>query len=239
MNLLTISLVVYLVWSNSTLFKMDTASKNRAKQALEYLQTMVNGLRSTSTSKEAPDINMKFYLELLKDAPLYIPDWFEACFAGKRGIRKKAIEQLFGLHFEGKNYRSYIKVAVYLQENGFGPKICAQQDLVTRTLDHAAFKDLSFWPSKVSPAKAAATPEPVEGTPISPVAAPEPMEETPVTPDAALEPMDSNAPVPQQESSAVLVLAIESPLTLTLTLTLTPTLTLTLIPPGIESLSLT
>ena len=213
-----------------------------AKRALKHLQTAVNGLRSRSNSTE-PDINLKFYAQLLSEAPPDVTDWFQLCISG-RNNRKSTIESVFGMHFEGsRGFKA--KVAVHLKESGtkIGAKICTQIDLVTHTLAHSAFKDLSFWPSKVSPAKAAATPEPVEGTPISPVAAPEPMEETPVTPDAALEPMDSNAPVPQQESSAVLVLAIESPLTLTLTLTLTPTLTLTLtltlIPPGIESLSLT
>ena len=204
---------------------MSLRSIKMANSALHHLQKVVNRLRSTRSS--ASDMNMTFYAELLSEASADVSNWFEVCLLGKHNLRKKMIESIFQLHFEGTRGIK-AKVAVYLKENGFGAKICAQQDLVTRTLAHSAFQDLSFWPSKVSPAKAAATPEPVEGTPISPVAAPEPMEETPVTPDAALEPMDSNAPVPQQESSAVLVLAIESPLTLTLTL----------IPPAIESLSL-
>ncbi len=67
-----------------------------AKQALGYLQFMVNGLRSTPSTKA--DINMKFYGDVLKDAPPNVAAWYQLCLQYKK---KKTIERIYGLHFEG------------------------------------------------------------------------------------------------------------------------------------------
>ena len=125
-----------------------------AKKALGHLQFMVNGLRSTPSTK--PDINMKFYSDVLRDAPPNVAAWYHLCLKHKR---KKTIERIYGLHFEGTITKC--KVAIYLKANGIGPIISTQQDLMKRTLEDPAFKDLSFWP-------------PSGRTLISPEAAPDP-----------------------------------------------------------------
>ena len=167
---------------------MSNASDQMAKRALQHLQTVVNGLRSTSISTNVPDKSMQFYAELLIQAPSGVTDWFESCLSSKS--RKSTIEQLYGFNFVGRRGVKQT-VTVYLKANGFGAKILSQQDLVKRTLAHAAFQDLSFWQSTVSPAIAdTATPEPVEGTLVSP----EPVEGTLVLHEAAPDP--STAPEP-------------------------------------------
>ena len=66
--------VIYLL-SNMNMHGMDSTSM--AKQALGHLQFMVNGLRSTSST--APDKNMNFYGEVLKDAPPNVAAWYQLC----------------------------------------------------------------------------------------------------------------------------------------------------------------
>ena len=118
---------------------MDSTSME--KQALGHLQFMVNELRSTPSTK--PDINMKFYSDVLKDAPPNVAAWYQLCLQHKK---KKTIERIYGLHFEGSCGIKKCKVAIYLKANGIGPIISTQQDLMKRTLEDPAFKDLSFWP---------------------------------------------------------------------------------------------
>ena len=188
MNLLIITFLVYLICHAKNLIKMSNASDQMAKRALQHLQTVVNGLRSTSISTNVPDKSMKFYTELLFQAPSGVTDWFESCLSSKS--RKSTIEQLYGFNFVGRRGVKQT-VTVFLKANGFGAKILSQQDLVKRTLAHAAFQNLSFWQSTVSPAIAdTATPEPVEGTLVSP----EPVEGTLVLHEAAPDP--STAPEP-------------------------------------------
>ena len=101
---------------------MDSTSM--AKQALEHLQYMVNGLRSTPST--APDVNMSFYGVVLKDAPPNVAAWYQLCLKYKK---KKVIERIFGLHFEGSMGIKNLKAAIYLKANGSGPKISTHQDL--------------------------------------------------------------------------------------------------------------
>ncbi len=83
---------------------MDSTSM--AKQALGYIHYMVNELLSTPSTK--PDISIKFYGELLKDAPPNVAAWYQLCLQHKK---KKTIERIYGLHFEGakcKQVRQYM-----------------------------------------------------------------------------------------------------------------------------------
>ena len=104
---------------------MSNDSVQMAKRALQHLQTVVNGLRSTNSSTEAADINMTFYARLLSQAPSGVTDWFETCLSVKS--RKSTIEQLYGFNFEGRRGIK-LKVAVFLKENGFGAKINIQHN---------------------------------------------------------------------------------------------------------------
>jgi hypothetical protein len=152
--------VIYLL-SKMNMHGMDSTSM--AKQALGHLQFMVNGLRSTSST--APDKNMNFYGEVLKDAPPNVAAWYQLCLKYKK---KKVIERIYGLHFEGAKGIKNLKAAIHLKANGIGHKIPTQQDLVKRTLEDPAFKDLSFWPPSESPP---VTPEPMV---VAPEASSEP-----------------------------------------------------------------
>jgi hypothetical protein len=139
-------------------FKMSihaTESTSIAKKALGHLQFMVNELRSTPSTK--PDINLKFYSDVLKDAPPNVAAWYQLCLQHKK---KKTIERIYGLHFEGAKGIKNLKAAICFKANGIGPRILTQQDLVKRTLEDPAFKDLSFWPPSESPP---VTPEPMVG----------------------------------------------------------------------------
>ncbi len=90
MHAFIIAIVIYLASKMST---HGTDSTYMAKQALGYLQFMVNGLRSTPSTKA--DINMKFYGDVLKDAPPNVAAWYQLCLQHKK---EKTIERIYGLH---------------------------------------------------------------------------------------------------------------------------------------------
>jgi hypothetical protein len=105
--------------------------------------------------------------------------WYQLCLKYKK---KKVIERIYGLHFEGSMGIKNLKAAIHLKANGIGHKIPTQQDLVKRTLEDPAFKDLSFWPPSESPP---VTPEPM-------VVAPEASSEPPTRAEEASVPPHTN-----------------------------------------------
>ena len=155
-------------------------STSMAKKALGYLQFMVNELRSIPST--FTDINLKFYSDVLRDAPPNVAAWYQLCLQHKK---KKTIERIYGLHFEGAKGIKKLKAAIYLKANGIVSKIPTQQDLVKRTLEDPAFKDLSFWPPSESPP---VTPEPMVVAPEASSEPPTIAEEASVPPPTAPEP---------------------------------------------------